>query len=114
MTDRVADGRGGARRNGRAGGAADARTEADHRGSERRPGARGFTDVRVRAQEEAGHRGQVSAVVKASPALKAAIRAEAREAAVDVWNEAVLVCARRAPRASASVGNAGADAGLAM
>ena len=114
MTNRVRERKGGARSNGRAGGAPHARTEADHRGSEGRLGARGFTDVRVRAHEEARPGGRVSALVTARPALEAAIRAEAREAAVDVWNEGVLVCARRVPRASASVGNAGADAGLAM
>jgi hypothetical protein len=113
VTNRVAEGKGGARSNGRAGGAAHARTEADRRGSERRPGAR-VTDVRMRRQEEARPGGRVAALVKASPALDAATSAEAREAAMEVWNEGVFVCARRAPRVSAGVGDAGADAGLAM
>jgi hypothetical protein len=67
--------------NGRAGGSMHARARVNDRrvsgGTEAGQGERGFTDVRVTPKAA----GRVSAMVKASPALEAAIRAEAREAA---------------------------------
>src|SRR5919198_805138 len=88
MTNRVAEGKGEARSNGRAGGASHARTEADHRGRRGRRDARGFTNVRVRAHEEPRPSGRVSALLKASAALEAPIRAEVREAPAELGMQA--------------------------
>ena len=115
MTNRVAEGKGEARSNGRAGWR---RARAHGSGPPwQRAGARdarGFTNVRVRAHEEPRRGGRVSALVKGRPPLEAAIRAEAREAPAEGWNASVLARAKRAPRVRASVGNAGAGPGLAM
>lgn len=74
-----------ARGNGRLGDSAQARGDAVDRRGDRgrvaRHGDRGLTDVRVTPSPEGRAGRQVSAFVKASPALEAAIRAEAREAA---------------------------------
>lgn len=71
--------------NGHSGGSTHARARVNERGAARSSmasdGDRGFTHVRVTSQQDDRAGGRVSASVKASPALDAAIRAEAREAA---------------------------------